>query len=499
MPQANTGQSRQLGSQPYGGAAVRARSATSKLDIALALGLLLSPSSQLRPNGFPIGPGELCLAVWLVLMFGRTAMQRGFTPTPALSRLVVFWALFAVALSVGTMTGFALHDRHDPVWFMHDTIAYPFLATVSCLCVVGPDAESRFHHIARLLMVMGTGSLALQLADAGGYISPSQIDPWYWNRFRGWSENPEQLALLCTALALLSLHVLETAVRPIERLAAVACAVLSIYVGRLTQTDTFTIVLLVAAPAFIVLKAKTWLRSPERKLPFRSAVAWIGVFALPLALAAFAPIATLSAGRTMAMADAMLKDNGRAATQEAELRLHLWTQAWERGVESGMLGLGPGPHLNIPPSIVAARAIEQQAPKNISHPAVNGTPNFEAHNTLLDLFTQGGMLAALSFLWLTGAAMITAYRAQFAGLTTMVGGLFLFGMVGSIVRQPIFWFAIAFGLVVSGTASDIRRRVAIATSTNRAPRFNVGVQPISATRIDRWRVGTNSNSGRNTA
>ena len=460
----------------------------------LAFGLLLSPSSQLRLGGIPIGPGEICLTIWLALMLGREALQRGPIVTPALSRMLIFWALFAIALCIGTMTGFALDDRHDPVWFLHDLIAYPFLAAVSCMSVADTSAKRRLHRTGWFLALAGTASLGLQLANAWGLIGVLHTDPWYWNRFRGWSENPEQLALLCVALALLSLYLAETANRPSARLTAIACAILPIYVGRLTRTDTFTIVLLVAGPMFVVLKLKTWLHASERKMPLRSAVAWIAVLALPVILAAAAPLVSGSAGRTAVLAEAMLKDNGRAAAQETELRLRLWSQAWHRGVESGMLGLGPGPHLNIPPSIVAARAIEEQAPKNVLHPAINGTRNFEAHNTPLDLFTQGGILACLSFLWLVGTALANAYKAQSAGLTTMVGGLFLFGMAGSIVRQPIFWFAIALGLVASSGTDHVRRRVARVPPVGRSPQFTNAIDPLPAGHLNRWPAGGDTNS-----
>ena len=477
----------------------RARSTSRTLDTLFALGLLLSPSSQLRIGGFPIGPGEICLSVWLVLMLGLTAVQRGPIMTPALSRMVIFWLLFAVALSIGTMTGFALDDQHDPIWFLHDAVAYPFLAAVSCLSVVGPDAEGRFRRVGWLLIVMGSGSLALQLTHAWGYIGVPNTDPWYWNRFRGWSANPEQLALLCVALALLSLHLAETATRLRGTFVAVSCAILPIYVGLFSHTDTLTIVLSIAVPVFVALKLAMWRRSSERKFLLRPAVAWMAILTLPLILASVAPFLSLSTERTTSLAGAMLKDNGRDAAQETELRLQLWSQAWQRGVESGMLGLGPGPHLYIPPSIMAARAVETQTPKEVVHPATNGTPNFEAHNTALGLFTQGGLLALLSFLWLVGTALVNAYRAQFAGLTTLIGGLFLFGMAGVIDRQPIFWFAIAFGLVASAKTSGLRRRVVTPPLTTRSPRFTAGARQHPSGQTNHWRAGADANSGRELA
>ena len=38
-----------------------------KRDLLLVFGLLLSTASQLRPLGAPIGPGELCLVIWIAL------------------------------------------------------------------------------------------------------------------------------------------------------------------------------------------------------------------------------------------------------------------------------------------------------------------------------------------------------------------------------------------------------------------------------------------------
>jgi O-antigen ligase len=421
-------------------------------DTLLAVGLLLSPASLLRPHGSPIGPGEFCLLLWLLVVLGRVVLGReaarlGPPLTPALSRLVIFWLLFAVALSIGTMTAFAIQDSHDPVWFLHDIMAYPLLAAVSCFSVLESDAGLGLRRVAWILAVLGTGSLALQIADASGLVGVLQSDPWYWNRFRGWSENPAQLAIFCAALGLMTLHLAETATRPGQRIAAIACAILPIYVGQLTKTDAFTLVIVAAGPIFVVLKFRTWLLLSERSMTFRFAAAWIAVLALPLVLASAAMLAPSIAAHTSSLAKAMSKDNGKTTGQEADLRLTLWSEAWSRGIESGMLGLGPGPHLPMPPSIVAGRLTEAGQPKDLQHPEANATPNFEAHNTTLDLFTQGGLIAVSSFLWLALTTLFNTYKARLAGLTTMLCGLLLFSMFDFIIRNPIFWFSIALCLV----------------------------------------------------
>ncbi len=417
------------------------------LDALLALGLLLSTATQLRPAGSPVGPGEICLALWLIPTSCRALRRPGPPLTSPLFRLLIFWALFALAQSLGTLTGFVLGDDHDPRWFWHDVMAYPFLAALSCLSVIEPGAGHRLHRSAWLLLTLGGISLAFQLAVACGLIDIPLIEPWFeQDRLQGWSENPAQLALLCVVLGLLSLHLADTAARLTERLAALACLLLSICVGRLTKSDTLTMVFVAAAPIFLALKVWIWLTPVQQKLTLQSAAAWIGVIALPLTLASTAPIWLAVAADPGQAALGLMKDNGKEAPQELDLRLGLWREAISRGMKSGMLGLGPGPHLEIPTSIVAAR---QGSADLADHPALNATPNFEAHNTLLDLFTQGGLIAVSGFLWLTGVTLLTTYKARQPGLTTLLCGLGIFGFTGFIVRPPMFWFAIVLCLVAA--------------------------------------------------
>lgn len=412
-------------------------------DTLLALGLLLSTGSQLRLAGLAIGPGEICLVIWLVSMLGREARRLGPALTPALTRLLVFWTLFALAQSLGLVMGLAVEGTRDPDASLHDIMSYLLLAAVSCMSVVEPGAGPRLRRVAWLLTALGTVFLSLQLADAWGLIDFPLIDPWYWNRLRGFSENPNQLALLCAVLGFLALHLAETAARLREGIAAVACAILPFYVGRLTHSDSFAVVLLTGGPIFVVLKFRTWLGSFERGMTFRFAFAWIVVLASPLILASAAPLGSSIAAQTQDLAIGITKDNGKDAVKEAELRFALWREAISRGIESGMVGLGPGAHL-------ATTYYKREFP-----------PNYEAHNTVLDLFTQGGLAAVLSFVWLVATALVNTYRAKLVALTTLLCGLGVFSMFHLIIRHPIFWFAIALCLVAgaeAGRSSAVRDR-----------------------------------------
>lgn len=411
------------------------------LSVLFSIGLVLASSSQLRFLGIAgIGPGEALLLAWLVSMLMREVARLGPPLTPALSRLLIFWGLFLAAECFGTLAGFVLQDRHDPVWFLHDVLAYSMMAPLSCLLAVEP-AERRLRQAAWLVSVGGSMSLAVQLANALYIRDIPVFDPWYWDRLRGWSQNPNQLAFLCVALGALSLHLAETS-RGRRKIAALACMPLPIAVGLLTKSDTFTFLLALGSLAYPLLKFRQMLRRTTPELSLRSASAWILVVAIPLMLIAAAPLGEAIAAGSLDIAKYLAKDNGKGVDRETEVRLHLWTQAITKGVDSALLGLGPGPHLQIPLSIVEGRAIEDD-PKNIVHPAPGDTPNFEAHNTLLDLFVQGGLLAVLSFAWLVGSVISIPYRSGRDALVILLGGLVVFGLVHFVIRQPMFWFATA--------------------------------------------------------
>ena len=148
-------------------------------DMLFALGLLFSMASQLRLAGSSVlGLGELCLALWVLVSIGSQLSRVGPALTPALSRMLIFWGLFAVAESLGTLMGAAIHDEHDTQWFLHDILAYVLLASMSCLSVARPDAAMRLRRTGWLLVTLGTASLAIQLGAALELFEIPGVDPW---------------------------------------------------------------------------------------------------------------------------------------------------------------------------------------------------------------------------------------------------------------------------------------------------------------------------------
>jgi O-Antigen ligase len=420
------------------------------LDVLLALGLLLSTASQLRPGESPVGPGEVCLAVWVLLMLFREVGRLGPVLTPPLSKLLIFWLVFTIAQCIGTMTAFAIGDRHDSGLFMHDVLAYPLLAAVSCLSVVEPGAGSRLQCVAWLLATLGAAWLMLQVAFGYGWVDLGDYDTWEWERFRGLSDNANQLALFCAMLGLLSLHLADVAHGFGKKSLALICMSVAIVVGRLTMSDAFLLVLVAGGPIFVALKLHRWLMSRDRHKLLRSASAWLVVLALPLVAACVVQLGTSAAMEVEDAIKGMTKGGGGRDTEEtANLRFRLWNEAVRRGIETGLLGLGPGPHLEIPDAIVAGRRDSTNDPKHVEHPEFGFIPNFEAHNTFLDLFIQSGFIGILSLSWLMATGVVVTYQAKLDALTTLLFGLAIFSIFHLIVRHPIFWFAISLCLVAA--------------------------------------------------
>ena len=277
--------------------------------------------------------------------------------------------------------------------------------------------------------------------------------PWYWDRLRGWSENPNQLALVCIGIGFVSLHLLETSVRPIARTAALACTVLPVLTGLLTKSDSFLLVLAVAGPALVVLTIVNWLRTNPTQPGIRWTLAWLCILAVPVMLVLAAPAAQFIAQNSGSIERQLVDSNRDAVLRDAPKRLDLWGQAIEVGMSTGMLGLGPGPHLD---RARAASVNSKDVGFEFRHPSEDPVANFETHNTLLDLFTQGGLIAALSFGWLFISTCLLAVRNNLASLAALLCGLAVFSMFHFIFRHPLLWFVIALCLV-------------LATATNRHP------------------------------
>ena len=403
------------------------------LDWLLAFGLLLSTATQLRFGDTPFGPGELCLAVWLGLFLCLKAGRPAPASNAALARLVTFWLILIVAESVGAIVGFATELFFDTANIIHDVIAYFFLFGLAFTMALELASEQRRRRVTWLIVLLGAASLSLQVAQAYGLISlPIAVEPWYFDRLTGWSDNPNQLGLVTALLALLSMHLAETATARMEMIAAAACAVLAVSVGVLTKSNSFTLGILAAGAVFLAIKSSLWLATFKRGLTFRAALVSLALLGLPVLAVGALPLAPVVAERLDAKSEALYNEDS-----QGDLRFQLWAEALEKGMDAAMLGLGPGPHLT-------RKAWKRSPPAK-----------FEAHNTPLDLFVQGGLLALLAIAGLYASLLLATTRARLPALAALSCAFVVFSMFHFIIRHPIFWFGVVLCLLDAASVSKL--------------------------------------------
>jgi O-Antigen ligase len=408
-------------------------------DALLAAGVLFSTFTQLRPSGLPLGPGEMCLAAWLCLTLGCNVRSLLVPVPPALIRLLVFWVLFAAALCIGTVTAVILGERNVKAYFVHDVVAYALVAGISLLAVAQVNAAVRLRRAAWLLVLLGSCCVTLQLGQAYGVLPSAGVDVWFYDRFIGWSTNANQLGLLCLVVALLSLHLAEASPRPVARLAAIASGVVAVWAGLLSRSDAFLVTLVLSVCCVAGVRWWRLLVAPRRRMGVAGLWALLAVLAVPVVAAATTPLAYRLLAEVLALE--AREETNQKLERDVGGRAKLWEQALERGLESRMLGLGPGPHL--------------VRPADLREPRWDWLPDFEAHNTFVDVFLQGGLLATAGLLWLLVTAVRTAAKANHSCLVILIIAISAFALTHFIIRHPIVWFVVALALAV-GTASRQR-------------------------------------------
>jgi O-antigen ligase len=184
-----------------------------------------------------------------------------------------------------------------------------------------------------------------------------------------------------------------------------------------------------AGSVFLVLKSVTWLETVEMGPSLRGATVVLGLLAFPLATLSLAPFWSAAAENVEQRANVVAEKDNQAAT-----RFGLWGEAINKGTEAWMVGYGPGPHLT-------SKSYKRPPPDK-----------FEAHNTALDIFTQGGIVALLAFILLCATTFVSVWRTKMAALAALIAGAAIFSMFHFIVRHPNFWFCIVLCLLQSQSA-----------------------------------------------
>jgi O-antigen ligase len=202
--------------------------------------------------------------------------------------------------------------------------------------------------------------------------------------------------------------------------------------GLLTRSDSYLVCVLLALLVYLVVKARTWFGTLRHGPSLRGAAVVVVLLAIPLAAVAALPFLPATAALVEKKMTAVYEDHDQGDT-----RLALWGEAIDKGMESGLLGFGPGAHLT-------AKSFKRPPPDK-----------FEAHNMVFELLTQGGVLAVAAYVWLCATTLLRTWRARLPMLAGLAVGFVGFGMFHLIIRHPLLWFVFTICLLEAWRAVPV--------------------------------------------
>lgn len=399
------------------------------------LAVVLTGASQLRAEAAPIGPGEMLLAAWLAFVGFLLLRGQRVVFGPVFRVLLLFWLSAALLLALGTLMALSIH-KVDWQNASRDAIALTLQALLTCFLAIrlpGEGNDDYYLVIARVTLVacFVTSTVLLVLALLIGSIGP--IEPWYGYRFRGWAENPNQMALMVLVMPFLGWYLLHQArswgSKVFYGLAVLGC----VWVGLATASDAARVAWFGSLVGVGFLLWCRALRRGSGAIMYLTHVIVPGLI-LVLGLALGSELLT----RFVAIGQNVYSEGGQGDTRFT---------AWENGLraiaQSPLVGLGPGSHSG------------QSGPFQ----------GWEAHNTLIDWGMSTGMLGvALQLALLTWAAW-RAWRVRNFGLVAALVALFLFSIFNYTLRQPIYWLLLVLILRLTEHRAAIGSRQVARTST----------------------------------
>ena len=248
--------------------------------------------------------------------------------------------------------------------------------------------------------------------------SVGPVELWYESvRFRGWAENPNQMALAVVGMPFLGWYLLKQT-RGIARAAYVIAAAGSAAATVATASDGSRVAWIGAGfsvAAYVWYRSARWGTGKSLFVALVLVPVLIGILGLGAGQDFFAALDK----RTQAMYYAEGDQGGTRVT--------IWLHGLQAIAQSPLVGFGPGSYSGF----------------------LGPFGNLEAHNSFIDwgMSTGGlGMIAYAALLVWAGTRLIKTRSIALLGvLLTLV----LFSVFNYVLRQPIYWMMIVLVLRLS--------------------------------------------------
>lgn len=400
----------------------------------IGVAFLLSISTNLRLAAFPLGPGELLLALLAVVGLWRVRFQ-----SLCINPVAVFWLVALIGMTLGGV----IRGNLEPVGIRH-SMAYLFTAGVTVgiagLLLRLEDAALRrsILWLSVLTAVILWGCFIIYLNGDSIWMKRLLLpDSSEW-RFSGWSTNPNQLALYFVPLPVWVAALWRDQVNP-SRLHMACFGVLLfalMLMGLLVRSDGLFVVWVFEFVILIILRLRWEMKASRMSLLGYGLVMVLCVFLVKtfahgeVRKSVRCAVETISQGEGLwsvkcydgqAFKDQEAFRIGYSdPLQKTGIRQEHWVNGLQSWWQSPWVGHGPGEY--------SFNSLGSEK---------------ESHNITIDLLTQGGVLAGGAWLVLVSYLLIGAWRIRDSYTFSVVLMMAAFTFFHN-TRQPYFWFVLAF-------------------------------------------------------
>lgn len=389
------------------------------LAFVLSVVVFLSLSTNLRISGLPVGVGEIGL---LLFMAGSVFLKPWRSVS---SPLFLFWLAVWGCTALGYAFGNVVGNLR-----LHNALAYAYtgLLTLSLLAlfarIKGPDLRRvLFYFVVISVLSLWLGFLAYLSFDQE-MLASLRINTSDNGRYQGWCQNANQMSLLLVPMPFLVLDLWSTSSKrsPWCKPGWISLLLLTFVMGFVVRSAALTASWVLGLAALGLLNLK---QNP--RFDRRAAVAVLLVF-----IFAFMGVRDWTQRGVLGASE---KNNALqvgigTAEEKIDIRIQLWKNAlrvWER---SPVFGHGPGAYSKF----------------EMGEASFNG---MEAHNTLIDLVVQGGILLALAYTALFCWLAASFYRTRQWFLLVCTLAIFSFEFFMFHLRQPVIWFYLTLSLALA--------------------------------------------------
>jgi O-antigen ligase len=269
------------------------------------------------------------------------------------------------------------------------------------------------------------------------------ISLWYGGgfRFRGWSENPNQMALAVAAMPFFGWWFLQRSSSLIGKIACAVGIALCMVAGIATKSDGLRVAWVVSSGVIgLLMFYRVTARGRSRWLHISHVV-------IPVLLV----MAVIFFGDELVARLSGVAEGIYAEGDQGEKRFTLWAHGLQAIAASPLFGFGPG-----------------------AYSGYDGPfESFEAHNSFIDWGMSTGLAGILMYVALLGWITWQALRSRNVLLVGMVTTVIVASVFGYLLRHPDFWMVLVLVLILSERAIAFRERQA--DRSPREPRARSGM------------------------